>query len=422
MKTWPFLLAVFASTLAGASAGADTRTYCYELVFKDDRFDCPVTGDAGVRRACQEDYYNWVNSPDGDYTHPVGGYLEIWDWDDSALSPDDYIGTWVIGGTGRRCVTFEWEGAAYANGESNPDLYVKWKSKVRATPGGPAVQAVDLAGTEYGDVTWRAAHITDCQSGSNCDQPGYLLVSTDTTTERGGRVMALDSSQHMLQVYWSLLDGDQIDMGWPAAGSASIDRHYFEVDQTRADQAQSPAHELGHTLQKQLFGQDNLTNDCSLNGAGHSLTSTEFESCVTTEGWAGYVAAVSLWNPQTTGSAPARFGVDLEDGTPIEAVCADNTAIEAQAVKGFWDLDDDPAEPVGAPAVNPDTNDSDTVFLAGLWANFANGTSNRENDENDVNGVNLKDYYQNNSALFAFPLDAKQSLLSHNCMGTMDPN
>jgi hypothetical protein len=420
MKTWLFVPVIFAATLGGGSAGADTRTYCYELVFKDDRYDCPVAGDAGVRRACQEDFYNWTNAPDGEYTHPVGGYVEIWDHDDS--SPDDYIGTWVVGGTGRRCVTFEWEGAAYSNGENNPDLYVKGKSKVRGPPGGPAVQAVDLAGNEYGDVTWRAAHITDCQAGSNCDQPGYLLVSSDTTTERGGRVMALDSAQHMLQVYHSILDGDQIDMGWPSTVSEAFDRHYFELDETQADEPQAPTHELGHLLQMQQFGQDTLVDDCTLSGAGHTLTSAEYESCVTTEGWAAYVALVSLWDPQAAGAAPVRYGVDYEDGTPYKATCSDNTAYQVQATKGFWDLDDDPADVAVSPANNDDANDSDTLFLAGLWANFANGTGNRQNDENDVDGVNLKDYYENNSTLFASPLDAKKTLLSHNCMGTQDPN
>ena len=75
MKTRMFTFAILAATLAGGSAGADTRTYCYELVFKDDRYDCPVAGDPGVRRACQEDFYNWASAPDGEYTHPVGGYV-----------------------------------------------------------------------------------------------------------------------------------------------------------------------------------------------------------------------------------------------------------------------------------------------------------------------------------------------------------
>jgi ketosteroid isomerase-like protein len=39
VKIWPFLPAVLAATLAGASAGADTFTYCYELLFEDDGFE-----------------------------------------------------------------------------------------------------------------------------------------------------------------------------------------------------------------------------------------------------------------------------------------------------------------------------------------------------------------------------------------------
>jgi hypothetical protein len=412
---------VFALALSAQAFGA-TRTLCYELVFKDDRFDCPVTGDSGVRRACQQDFYNWAGgTPDGEYTHPLGATLEVWDHDD--VGPDEYIGTWIIVGSGQGCVTFDWEGEAYQNGESNPDLYVKWKSRVRASAGLPVVQAVDLTGNDYGGVTWRAAHLVDCLAGATCTMPGYLIISSDTTTELGGRAMALDSSQHMLELFQSGMDTGQINMGWPAPGSAAFDRGYYEVDETRADQGQSPAHELGHVLQMQKFGQDTLQNDCSLNGSGHSLSGTqEFESCVTTEGWAGYVAAVSFWDPEVTTSAPARFNVDFEEPTPLEAVCTDNTGIEGQAIKGFWDLDDANNEPFSLPAGLDDAKDSDTNFIADRWETFLNGTANRQNDENDVNGVNLKDFYFNNESSFALPVETKQSLLGHNCMGTMDAN
>jgi hypothetical protein len=418
MKT--LILTFVASFGVASQARAATRTLCYELVAKDDRFDCPLSTDPGVLRACQEDFYNWAGAtPDGDYTHPVGAYLEVWDHDDT--TPDEYIGTWIIGDTGPRCVVFEWEGEAYQNGEANPDLYVKWKSKVRGTPGGPSVQAVDLSGSAYGGVTWRAAHLTDCNAGAVCTVPGYLIVSSDTTTELGGRAMALDSAQHMLEVYQSIMDSDDIEMGWPAAGSAAFDRTYFEVAETRADQGQSPAHELGHLLQMQKFAQDDLVNDCSLNGSGHALSGVaEYESCVSTEGWAGYVAAVSFWDPENVGSQPSRFSVDFEEPTPLESVCTDNTGIEGQAIKGFWDVDDLNNELAAAPAGLDDGKDSTSLFIADGWLQFANGTANRENDESDVDGVNLKDYYFNNETLFFLPVETKQSLLGHNCLGTMD--
>lgn len=37
---------------------------------------------------------NCTTQPDGDYTHPVGALVEIWDKDDT--SDDEYIGTWIL--------------------------------------------------------------------------------------------------------------------------------------------------------------------------------------------------------------------------------------------------------------------------------------------------------------------------------------
>jgi len=53
---------------------------------------------------------------------------------------------------------------------------------------------------------------------------------------------------------------------------------------------------------------DGLQDDCSLNGNGHTLTGTEYESCATAEGWAGYVAITSLWDPENISSVPSRWG------------------------------------------------------------------------------------------------------------------
>jgi hypothetical protein len=67
-----------ASALHAPRAEAATRKFCYELLFKDDRNDCPVAGDGGVRRACQQKNMNFVDAPDGTYTNPVGQIFEVW--------------------------------------------------------------------------------------------------------------------------------------------------------------------------------------------------------------------------------------------------------------------------------------------------------------------------------------------------------
>jgi len=414
------LLAAVAAGAAGSSASAATRTYCFELLFKDDRIECPTPSDPGAKRACHQEFHNFSSQPDGDYTHPVGALVEVWDKDDT--SDDELIGTFILVSPTGGCATFDWEGASYQNGETDPDPYVIWKSEVRGTAGGPHVVARDMADVRYGGVTWRANALTNCTSGASCDQPGYLLVTTDSTTERGGRAMSLDSSQHMLETYSSILESDDINMRWPSTGSAAFDQTTYEVAEDRGDQPQSACHELGHVLQMQQFDDDSLVNDCSLNGGGHSLNVEEFESCATTEGWAGYVAAVSLWDPQNNSSAPARFGIDFVTATPLEAVCSDNAGIEAQVVKSFWDLDDDENEAAAAPAGQDDEKDSDTIDIAERWSVFNSGTNNREDDESDADGVNLWDYHINSQSWWSNLDGTRHTLFGHNCLGTQDTN
>jgi hypothetical protein len=148
----------------------------------------------------------------------------------------------------------------------------------------------------------------------------------------------------------------------------------------------------------------------------------EFESCATTEGWAGYVAAVSLWDPQNNSSAPARFSIDYVTATPLEAVCADNTGLEAQVTKAFWDLDDDEDEAGVAPSTIDDEKDSDTLTIAERWSVFANGTGNREDQENDPDGVNLWDYHINSQTFWSNLEGTRHTIMGHNCMGTQDTN
>jgi hypothetical protein len=414
------LIAILAAC-AATSASAATRTYCFELLFKDDRWDCPTPSEAGAKRGCQQTYYNFSSQPDGYYAHPVGALVELWDKDDT--SDDEYIGTWYLTSETGGCATFEWENSTYDNGEADPDVYPIWKSEVRSTAdASPHVVATDMALNPYGGVTWRAFAYSNCTNGANCDQAGYLLITTDSTTERGGRAMSLDSAQHMLQTYATIMDNEDINMKWPSTQSQALDRYTFEVDETRGDQPQSPCHELGHLLQMQEFVRDGLQDDCSLNGAGHSLTGSEHESCATAEGWAGYVAIASLWDPQNNSSAPSRWGIDYVTATPLEAVCTDNKGIEAQVTKAFWDLDDDENEVGVAPSTIDDEKDSDTLDIAERWGVFPTGTGNRDDWESDPDGVNLWDYHINSQSWWA-SLDAtRHTIMGHNCMGTQDTN
>jgi hypothetical protein len=253
-------LAALAST-----ASAAERTFCFELLTKDDRVECPTPSDPGARRACHQEFHNFTTQPDGDYTHPVGAIVEVWDRDET--NDDELIGTFILANPTGGCATFEWESASYSKGETNPDPYVIWKSEVRGIPGGPHVVARDMANNRYGGVSWRGSALTNCQAGVVCDLGVYLLVTTDSTTERGGRAMSLDSAQHMLEVYSTILESDDIDMRWPSTASQALDQFTFEVSETRGDQPQSATHELGHLLQMQQFDRNGLQDDCSMRTA-----------------------------------------------------------------------------------------------------------------------------------------------------------
>ena len=410
-----------ALTLLASAAQAAERTYCFELLIKDDRTDCPIPGDPGARRPCLQDSYVFASAPDGEYTHPTGAIVEVWDFDDNG-TPDEYIGTWFLSGSNGGCVTFEWENSTYDLGELDPDPYVIWTSEVRSTNGGAHVRAIDPADVPYGGVSFRPSALMDCEAGAACQQPGLGLVTRDSSTELGGRAMSLDSAQHMLQVYSSILESSDIDMRWPMSGSRALTQTLFEVASDRATMAQSPTHELGHVLNFQQFDLNGLASDCSLGGSGHALDVAEFESCATAEGFAGYVAAVSLWDPQNGASQPSRFNIDFVDATPLEAICSDNSGIEAQVVKAFWDLDDSTSEAAIAPSTRDDEKDSNTLDIASRWSVFAPGTSNREEEESDANGPNNWDYHINSQGWWANLDGTRHTLMGHNCLGTQDTN
>jgi hypothetical protein len=425
-----------ASALHAPRAEAATRKFCYELLFKDDRNDCPVAGDGGVRRACQQKNMNFIDAPDGTYTNPVGQVFEVWDKDAGGV--DEYIGTWHIGNTGTRCVTFEWENAAYSKGEANPDPYIVWRPRVKKGGVSAYVQLENADGADSGGVSWRDFALTNCAAGAACSVPNYWLISTDSSTLRGGRPQILDSAEHMLSVFGSIMDAGEIRALWPASGSSTQSRTHFQIegdagaggpgDENRAFMSQSCAHELGHVLQAQLFEQDDLVNNCGLNGGGHSITGQEYQSCATTEGFADYVAAASMWNPDVNTSSPARFGFNYETAAPQSNVCASNAGIEGQVARALWDLDDANNEAAAGAAVSPagvgsaDAYNATSVNVAARWDAVPDGTGDEQDRENDNHGVNMYDYADGPASDFANSATARQTIFAHNCLTSQDQN
>jgi hypothetical protein len=419
------LLAMVAALAFPAETAAAPRTVCYALRFADARYNCPSTG-AGVLRGCQP----------GSDVDAVGHQIEVWDKDDD--SPDDLIGTWHIGGTGTRCVTFEWENSPVSAGEPNPDVYLRYINRVNRTSYSNYVfvEAVRTDGSAHPATTWRNGEPGDpdryaareCAAGTTCYifPTGYLLPTTDVASERARRIMALDSAQHTLQVFGEIMNRN-VRLHYPGRSdcptSCAPDRENFHIFVTQGGDGILVGHEIGHLVQMQAFGQDALTDDLSKGGNnGWNLTSDEYDSGATTEGWASYVGIASWFDPNNTSANPVGWGVNFDAAAPTAATCGGNRGIPLQVARAFWDLDDWNNEAgTGVAGTAADSLAYGTLDIVRGWQHFQDGSGNRQNDESDQHGVNMRDYYWNNTWWFAAP-GVLETFLEHNCLQDQDNN
>jgi hypothetical protein len=244
-----------------------------------------------------------------------------------------------------------------------------------------------------------------------------LLPIADGSSNHGQAIMALDSAQHVLEIYDSRFDNPNVfieyptDLNCPTACADS--RTLIAVPTGLADDGDRMAHEMGHVLQMIEFGQDYLRGPC---GESWNMTSTENDSCATTEGWAAYVAAVAWWDPGNTGSRPLFSGTGVETATPIKAACDDNRGVPGQAARAFWDLDDANDEVgVGVAAGSDDVSTLSTLSMSAGWDAFPDGTGNHDDYENDDHGVNVKDYNYNYDV-------NNETFFDHNCISLQTSN
>lgn len=403
---------------------AAQRTVCFRMQLRDDRSNCALVSETGVRRACNP----------GGYTDMAGHQVELWDKDWSG--DDEYIGTWYIGGGGTQCINFEWENADYSKGESNPDLYLRYINRVNRT--GYAnyiyVRGVNTDNSAASVTSWRNGQTEDAEryiamncGGNACSilPFGTLVPTNDIASDRGLRIMALDSAQHALQAVGEVMD-THVDLQYPGQSdcptSCAPSRNLIKITQARGGNGSNVTHEIGHVVQMQEFNQDWLRDDCSRNGAGHSLTSLEHESCATTEGWANYIASVSWYEPNNTGSVPIAWGRNFETAALQLTPCSDNAHNEIQTGKAWWDLDDwNNENGAGAANDNDDRLAYATTDIVTGWRQFGDGSGNREDGESGQDGVNLRDYWENNSGRFTAS-GAFETLIEHNCIQDQDDN
>jgi len=431
MKYLIFVLGVFTCLFGPQIAVAAERTVCFRFQFSDDRSNCPTTGTAGAQRACDA----------GAYKDAAGHYVQLWDKDTS--SDDEMIGTWVIGGTGTQCATFEWDNASYSLGEANPDVYVRYIYRARKTgsPGSTYARIYNTNGNSVGGITARNGTSSDsnffvarnCPQNQTCTISNTMVASNDVASTLALRVMSLDSAQHSLQVFGDIMD-THLEIRYPGQASCgtscSTDRktiHIASDDNGNAERGNNGfnvAHEVGHSVQKQEFNRNNLRSDCSRDSDGdgnpndgHSMDSIEHESCATAEGWAHYVGAVSWYEPNSHATVPMGWSRDLETGTPtFGSNCSTNAHNTRQVAKAFWDLDDWNDESAVSPASQPDGPSAySTTAIAMGWRQFGNGTGNRQKLESGVDGVNMRDYWSNNANRFDEG-DEQNTLIGHNCL------
>jgi hypothetical protein len=418
------LAAISVMTMA-AEAIAAPREVCFSLKFADGRYNCPNPG-TSVLRGCQA----------GSDVDAIGHQVELWDKDDD--SPDDLIGTWYIGGPGTQCITFEWENAPVSAGEPNPDIFLRYINRINRTGYSNYIytEAVRTDGSAHPGTTWRNGEAGDpdryvareCTAGRTCYifPAGYLLPTSDVASERARRIMALDSAQHTLQVFGEIMNRNA-RLHYPGRAdcttSCAPDRESFHIHVTQGADGILTGHEIGHLIQMQVFGQDNLTDDLSKNGSnGWSLTSDEYDSGATTEGWASYVGAASWFEPNNASTNPIGWSVNFDAAAPTASTCSGNRGIPLPVARAFWDLDDWNNE-AGA-GVAGSWNDRlayGTLDIVRGWQHFADGSNNRQNDESDQNGLNARDYYWNNTGWFA-SADFLQTFLQHNCLQDQDDN
>lgn len=413
-------LVVLAATVDVLAA---QREVCFRMQLRDDRFNCAESSETGARRPCNP----------GGYVDMVGHQVELWDKDWSG--DDEYIGTWYIGGGGTQCMSFEWENADYSKGEANPDLYLRYINRVNRTGYSNYiyVRGVNTDNSAAAATTWRNGQAGDperyvamnCQAGRTCSilSTGSLVPTNDVASDRGLRIMALDSAQHALQAVGEVMDG-HINLQYPGQAdcptSCAPDRGLIKITQARGGNGSNVTHEVGHVVQMQEFNQDWLRDDCSRGGDGHSLTSLEHESCATTEGWGNYIALVSWYEPNNAGSVPIGWGRDFETATLQFATCSDNAHNEIQTGKAWWDLDDWNNE-AGTGAANGDDDRLayGTTDIVTGWRQFDDGSGNREDGESGADGVNMRDYWGNNSGRFT-AAGAFETLVRHNCLQDQD--
>src|SRR5262249_36507241 len=161
----------------------------------------------------------------------------------------------------------------YSKGESDPDLYLRYINVVNRSgyQHYVTVKAVNTDGDDHPITTWRDGQPGDpdryvarnCHAGSTCYifPSGALVPTNDLASSRAQWIMALDSSQHTLQVLGETMNRD-VRLHYPGKSSCPTsctdDRQNFHIAGMQGEDGILASHELGHVIHMQHFNKDNL--------------------------------------------------------------------------------------------------------------------------------------------------------------------
>lgn len=422
--------ALIVATMIG-SAEAAPRRVCFELRFKDDRSsnNCATSLETGNRRGCSN----------GEDLNHMGAVVELWDKDPDGS--DELIGRWVYQYTGGTCAEFEWDNNSTANAEheANPDVYVRYVNEVRDLANTRSVIAVTSDGGAHSGIWWRNGVpdnpdllvANECTEGIDCwiFPQGWMLPSDDVNTDIAKRAMVLDSAQHGLEVFAGIMTAN-VNIRVPDTTETcplgcNTSRTNIQLQDDHTTDGFLVTHELGHVIQKQIFTQDSLRNDCSKSGDNWSMTSDEYDSCASQEGLATYAGLAAWYDGGVENTNPIIWGRNFESAVPHYSTCGANRGVVLQVAKAFWDMDDITNEAAAPPAATG-ADDNDAWYphsIVQAYSQFPSGTGNRQKNESDADGVNIRDYHANtNSAWFFSSATQFISMLDHNCLQSQDNN
>jgi len=414
-----------------AAAAPQTRYVCFDMRVKYESTldNCPLDSSDGVRRPCAP----------GDWAAAVGHRVEIWDKDPGGVG-DHRLATTTIGGSGLFCTTIFWD--PVAEGEADPDLFLKMPLEVRSTTDvGATLRAVRNDGTDYPSITWRGADGDDQWVRNDCPQnttcriyTGFMSTSTQATLREREVVQFLDFGQRSLQVYGSAFGTGEIRLEYPSTtygsstgscpqdtedpaccpGAGAWSENDFCVTTDYSDSGDVVNHELGHILQQRQFPGPYTGSACS----SWSPPASVNEKCATQEGWAMYAGSVAWWNPDVPNEATYGGSFNMELATPFNSTCALNKGIPWQVAKAFWDLDDQNQENGVSPTTAGwnDTQFYPTSSIVLAWGAMSSGTGNGQSGEPGPNGVNIWDFQKK----YFGSIISSTGYIMHNCLNAQD--